>query len=526
MEGEQDNRRGGTVTAVEPAVSAQALSHREVLVVLSGILLGMMLAALDQSIVATALPAIAGELNGLEHLSWIVAGYLLTSTASTPIYGKLSDLYGRRALLQIAIVIFVVASVLCGLAQDMPQLIAARALQGLGGGGLISMAQAVIADVISPRERGRYQGYLSGMWATASVGGPVLGGFFVDYLSWRWVFWINLPLGIAAFILCRRALARLVSPRRHRRIDFVGALLLTAAVADLLLVASWGGTTLAWTSPTLIGLIAAAAPLVAGFIVQELRAPEPILPPRLFANPVIGLASLTSFIVAMAMFGGIVLLPVFLQLVTGVGAGHSGLLLIPLMGGTVAGAFTSGQLMRRTGRYKAFPLIGLSMSTVAFALLATMDAATSPVVAMVYMGLLGVGIGMSMPVMLVAVQNAAEPRDIGVATAAVAFSRSLGGSFGAAILWSVLLAALDRHLVAGGAELGTALLAGGPDAITHLHPSQRAVLIPALVESFHLVFGIAAFIAATSIATTWFLKEVPLRTTTTAVVVQRKAPGD
>jgi EmrB/QacA subfamily drug resistance transporter len=523
---EQDDRRGGAVTVVEPQAAAGAFSHREILVILSGILLGMMLAALDQSIVATALPAIAGELNGLEHLSWIVSGYLLTSTASTPIYGKLSDLYGRRVLLQIAIVVFVVASVLCGVAQDMPQLIAARALQGLGGGGLISMAQAVIADVIAPRERGRYQGYLSGMWATASVGGPVLGGFFVDYLSWRWVFWINLPLGIAAFFLCRRALARLATPRRHRRIDYLGAVLLTAAVADLLLVASWGGTTLAWTSPVLLGLMAAAPPLVGGFIVQELRAAEPIMPPRLFANPVISLASLISFIVAMAMFGAIVLLPVFLQLVIGAGAGHSGVLLIPLMGGSVVGAFTSGQLMRRTGRYKAFPLVGLGMSTLAFVLLATMTAVTPPLSAMAYMGLLGVGIGMSMPVMLVAVQNAAEPRDTGVATAMVAFSRSLGGSFGAAILWSVLLAALERYLSAGGGELGTALLAGGPDAIAHLHPAERARLIPALVQSFHLVFGIAAVIAATSVAAAFFLREVPLRTTTTAVVAQRKPTGD
>ena len=283
---------------------------------------------------------------------------------------------------------------------------------------------------------------------------------------------------------------------------------------------------MAWTSPTLLALIAAAVPLVGGFIVQELHAVEPILPPRLFANPVIGLASLTSFIVAMAMFGGIVLLPVFLQLVTGVGAGHSGLLLIPLMGGTVVGAFTSGQLMRRTGRYKAFPLVGLGMSTLAFGFLATMTDATTPAVAMVYMGLLGIGIGMSMPVMLVAVQNAAEPRDIGVATAAVAFSRSLGGSFGTAILWSVLLAAVERHLAASGSDLGTALLQGGPDAIAHLHASQRALLIPALVQSFHLVFGIAALIAAVSIATTFFLKEVPLRTTTTSVIVQRKPPGE
>jgi len=495
------------------AVQARSFSHREILTILSGILLGMALAALDQSIVATALPAIAGELGGFEHLSWIVAGYLLTSTASTPIYGKLSDLFGRRAMLQIAILIFVTASLLCGFAQTMPELIAARTLQGLGGGGLISMAQAIIADVISPRERGRYQAYLSGVWATASVGGPVLGGIFVDYLSWRWVFWINLPVGIAAFILCRRALAALVTPRTRRRIDYLGAALLTLAVTDLLLIFTWGGISYAWTSPTLLTMIAVAPLLIAAVILQELRAPEPVLPPRLFASGLIRTANLASFIVAMAMFGGVVLLPVFLQLVTGVGAGDSGVLLIPLMAGTVVGAYTAGQLMRRTGRYKAYPLIGLSASTLAFALLATMDATTAPTTAMAYMGLLGTGIGSSMPVMLVAVQNATEPRDIGVATATVAFFRSLGGSFGAAILWSVFLAALARGLAVAGGALGVEVLQSGPDAAAHLTPAQHALLMPALVSAFHLVFAISAVLTAVSVVISAFLKELPLRTT-------------
>jgi EmrB/QacA subfamily drug resistance transporter len=501
--------------ADEPgAAEGRSFSHREVLRILSGVLLGMLLAALDQTVVATALPAIAGELNGLEHLSWIVAGYLLTSTASTPIYGKLSDLYGRRLMLQIAIVLFVAASLLCGLAQSMVQLILARALQGLGGGGLISMAQAIIADVIAPRERGRYQAYLSGVWATASIGGPVLGGVFVDHLSWRWVFWINLPVGVAAFLLCRRALAALVTPRARRRIDYLGCALLTAAVADLLLIATWGGIALAWTSPTLLSLIAAAPPLVALFIVQELRAPEPILPPRLFANPVIRIANLASFIVAMAMFGGVMMLPVFLQLVVGVGAGRSGILLTPFMGGSVVGAFGAGQMMRLTGRYKAMPLIGLSLSVLAFALLATMDAATTPATAMIHMGLLGVGLGMSMPVMLVAVQNAADARDIGTATATVAFFRSLGGSFGAAILWSIFLVALGRALAeTGGDGAGIALLQGGPGAAAQLPAAERALLVPALVRAFHLVFGIGAVIASLSVAATVFLKELPLRTT-------------
>ena len=498
--------------AAEPqAVENRVFSHREVLSILSGILLGMMLAALDQSIVATALPAIAGELHGLEHLSWIVAGYLLTATAATPIYGKLSDLYGRRLLLQFAIVLFVAASLLCGFAHSMSELIAARALQGIGGGGLISMAQAIIADVVAPRERGRYQAYLSGVWATASVGGPVLGGFFVDYLSWRWCFWVNLPVGILAFMLCRRALAALVTRRTRRRIDYLGAVLLTLTVSDLLLIFTWGGTMLAWSSPAMLALILAALPLVGACIIQELRAAEPILPPRLFANSVIRTANLASLIVAMAMFGAIVLLPVFLQLVTGVGAGHSGLLLIPLMGGTVVGAFTAGQLMRRTGRYKIFPVIGLSAATLAFALLATMTAATAPATAMVYMGVLGIGVGMSMPVMLVAVQNAAEPRDIGVATATVAFFRSLGGSFGAAILWSAFLAALAHKLAAaGGADLS--LLQGGPEALALLPPAQRAGLVPALVGAFHLVFALSAALSLISVLVTAFLRELPLRT--------------
>ncbi len=497
---------------VEPrAPRAHTLSYHEVVGVLSGVLLGMLLAALDQSIVATALPAIARELQGLQQLSWIVAAYLLTSTASTPLYGKLSDLYGRRLLLQIAIGIFVVASILCGSAQTMPELIAARALQGLGGGGLISMAQAVIADVIAPRERGRYQGYFSGVWATASVAGPVLGGLFVDYVSWRWVFWINLPLGIAAFLLCRRSLARLVVLRRQRRIDYLGAALLTALVADLLLLAS-GASASSWPLSLTIALVVAAPLLLLAFTVQELRALEPILPPRLFANPIIAVANLVSFLAAMAMFGGIVLLPVFLQLVLGAGAGHSGVLLIPLMGGTVIGAFSAGQLMRRTGRYKAFPVIGLSMSTVAFGIMATMSAATPSWRAMVYMALLGIGTGSSMPVMLVAVQNAADARDIGIATATVAFFRSLGGSFGAALLWAVLLAAFT----AAAARLGisgvdAAMLTGADGADATLATEPR--LVAPLARAFHLVFVIGAVIAAASAVAAAFIKERPLRTT-------------
>ncbi|MGA2088020.1 MAG: MFS transporter, partial [Stellaceae bacterium] len=274
------------------AQPAPQFSHREILEILSGALLGLLLAALDQTVVVTALPAIAGDLNGLQHLSWIVTAYLLTSTASTPIYGKLSDLYGRRMMLLIGIGIFVAASAFCALAQSMGQLIAARALQGVGGGALISMSQAIIADVISPRERGRYQVYMSGVWALASLGGPVMGGLFVEYLTWRWVFWINLPLGIFGLILCNNPLKKLVVRRQQPRIDYLGAAILIPAVVSLLLVASWGGTEFAWTSPEILGLIGVGILLAAAFALQELRAPEPLLPPRLFIDPVIRIASL------------------------------------------------------------------------------------------------------------------------------------------------------------------------------------------------------------------------------------------
>jgi EmrB/QacA subfamily drug resistance transporter len=323
---ESESTRGASPPATEPA-----FSHREVLGILSGVLIGMFLAALDQTIVATALPTIARELNGAEHLSWIVAGYLLTSTASTPVYGKLSDLFGRRALFRFAIVLFVLASALCALAQSMPQLILARALQGLGGGGLITMAQATIADVISPRERGRYQGYISGVWAVASVGGPVLGGFFAEYLSWRWVFWINLPLGLAALGIAHLSLRRLPRQRLARPIDYPGAVLLVGAVTALLLVTSWAGVVAPWTSPTILGLALAGVALVALFIVQELRAAEPLLPPRLFRDRVVRIANIASFITSMAMFGATVFLPVFLQVVMGISASRSGMLVIPLM---------------------------------------------------------------------------------------------------------------------------------------------------------------------------------------------------
>jgi EmrB/QacA subfamily drug resistance transporter len=498
-----------------PAASAvpspPQFSHREILEILTGALLGLLLAALDQTVVVTALPAIAGDLNGLQHLAWIVTAYLLTSTASTPIYGKLSDLYGRRRLLQIGVAIFVLASLFCALSQTMGQLIAARALQGVGGGALISMAQAIIADVISPRERGRYQVYMSGVWALASLGGPVMGGLFVEYLSWRWVFWVNLPIGIFGLMLCNNALRKLPVRAQQPRIDYLGAAILIPAVVTLLLVASWGGTELPWTSPAILGLLGVGALLIAAFVLQELRAREPLLPPRLFTNPVIRIANLTSFIVSAGMFGAIVLLPVFLQLVLGKSPGNTGLLLIPLMGGTVLGAYPAGQWMRRTGRYKLAPIVTLAGAALAFLLLATAGPSTPPLLVAFYILLLGTGIGASMPVMLVATQNAADARDIGTATGSVAFFRSLGGSFGAAALWSALIYLFDARLNALGESglAATVLQGGSAAAAVGLSPSVRA----ALAHSFDLTFIGGAIIMAASVGSALLLKEIPLRTT-------------
>lgn len=515
------------MTAAPQAKIGAALSHAQVLRVLSGVLLGMFLSALDQTIVTTALPTLAADLHGVEHLSWIVSIYLLTATASTPIYGKLSDLYGRRPLLQAAIAIFMVGSLLCALAQSMSQLIAARAIQGLGGGGLVTLAHAVIADVVSPRERGRYQAYLSSVWATASIGGPVLGGVFVDYLSWRWVFGVNLPIGVIAVWLCRRALRDLPRPLARRSIDYLGAALLTGAVTALLLVTTWVGVEYAWGSPQILGLLAAGTVLLLAFLLQELRALEPILPPRLWRNDVFRVANSASFLMVMVMFGSTMLLPIFLQIVGGVSPGRSGLLMTPLTGGSVIGAFAAGRLMRRTGRYKPMLLVGFPLATAALLLLSTMTAETPTALIALYMVMLGAGIGLGMPVVVVATQNAAEPRDIGAATSAVNFFRSLGGSLGAAILWSVLILALSHNVAGTAAVGGLDLLHGGPEGLTRLPSELRAAVLPALTGAFRAVFLAGALLAGLAVVVVLFLREVPLHTVPAAQALARAAqPAD
>jgi len=508
------------LVASAPAV----LSQRDIYRVLSGVLLGMFISALDQSIVATALPAIGRVLGGFENLSWVAAAYLLTSTASTPIYGKLGDLYGRRLMILIAITVFAVGSLLCGLAQGMWQLIAARALQGVGAGGLLSSSQSVIADIIAPRERGRYQAYFSGIYALATVGGPVVGGLFVDHLSWRWVFWINPPLGIIAFLLCRRALRLLPVPQRRRRIDYGGAALLIAAVSCWLFMLTSGGREFAWTSPAALTLVAGALLLTALLVVQERRAPEPLLPPRLFANHVVRQAWLASFVITMAQLATGVLMPSFLQLVLGVSAGRSGVMILPMMIGTVAGSFGSGRLMRRTGRYRPVALAAICVATVAQLLLAFETQSASLPVILVTMAFIGLGFGPTFPAMMVAGQNGAELRDIGIVTSMIAFFRTLGGSFGIAILWSILIGTLARRLAAARASaLGDAILAHTGGGIAAVPAAAREALVPALAHSYHLVFLANAGLCAVAAVLLARMREKPLREEPAYAVRQRAA---
>jgi EmrB/QacA subfamily drug resistance transporter len=488
-------------------------------------MLGMLLAALDQTIVATALPTIVGDLGGLNHLSWVVTAYLLAATVSTPLYGKLGDLYGRKLVFQAAIVIFLAGSALAGLSQSMAQLIAFRAVQGLGGGGLMVTAQAIIADVVSPRERGRYMGYFGAVFGGAMVAGPLAGGFFTDHLTWRWVFYINLPLGLAAFVVTALALHPHERRVRHR-IDYLGAALLAAGVACLVLLTTWGGNQYAWGSATILGLGVAAAVLLTAFGLVERRAAEPIIPLELFRNSTFDVASAVSFIIGFAMFGVISFLPLYLQLVTGASATNSGLLLLPLMFGLLGASTLSGQLISRTGRYKVFPVAGTAIASAGMWLLSTMTPATSRTTSTLYMIVVGIGIGLVMQVVVMATQNAVDRRVLGIATGTVSFFRSVGGSFGVAVFGAIfssrLAGELAIHLPAG--VLARAKAAGGGSATRSLSPRALDALPPALREGFVQAFSnaltatfryaVPCILAAFVI--TWLLKEQPLRMSTRA----------
>jgi EmrB/QacA subfamily drug resistance transporter len=491
------------------------------------LVLGMLLAALDQTIVSTALPTIVGDVGGINHLSWVVTAYLIATTASTPIYGKLGDMYGRKPVFMAAVLIFLAGSMLCGLASSMLALVLFRGLQGLGAGGLMVGAMAIMADVLSPRERGRYIGYLGGVWAFASVVGPLLGGFLVDALSWRWVFYVNVPIGIVAlFVIATRLHLR---PGRERhRVDYPGAALLTGGIVALILVTTWGGNQYDWASPTIAGLAAVSVVLLTAFVFQERRAAEPILPLHLLRSWPFVVATGTGFMVGLAMFGAITFLPVFLQVADGETPTRSGLLMLPLMVGVLTASIASGRRISHSGRYKIYPVVGTGVLVIGMYLLSRLDANTGHVTSSIYMAVVGVGLGLVFQVVVLVAQNSASPRDVGVATSTNTFFRTIGGSIGVAVFGAIFASRLTDELVERVPKKALAgfdphALQAAPAKILALEPAVRDRFMDAFAAALSTVFLFGAALAAVSFLWTLLLPEVELRTA--AGVAQPAGPG-
>ncbi|MST32613.1 DHA2 family efflux MFS transporter permease subunit, partial [Acidimicrobiaceae bacterium USS-CC1] len=477
-------------------------------------MLGMLLAALDQTVVSTALPTIVGDLGGASHIAWIVTAYLLTSTVSTPLWGKLGDLYGRKQFFQASIVIFLIGSALSGVSQTLGMLIAFRALQGLGAGGLMVGAQAIIGDVVEPRERGKYQGLFGAVFAVTTVVGPLLGGFLTQHASWRWVFYLNVPIGALALVVTAAVLPGNLS-RVQRVIDYWGTILLSLSVTAFVLLVSLGGTTYAWASAPIYILGASGVVLLAAWAIVERSAAEPILPLKLFANRTFAAASAIGFVVGFALFGAVTFLPVFLQVAKGVDPTTSGLQLLPLMGGLLFTSILSGILISRWGRYKVFPVVGTAVMTLGLYLLSTVGAATSDALMALYMVIMGLGLGGVMQVLVIAVQNAVAHRDLGVATAGATFFRSIGGSFGAAIFGAIFANVLGSRLAANlrGLPIPKGLSASvSPAELAKLPPAVIHGIKAAYASSIDTVFVVAVPIGAVAFLLTFLLPEIELRT--------------
>jgi EmrB/QacA subfamily drug resistance transporter len=489
--------------------------QQRVRVIFGALILVFLLASLDQTIVSTALPTIVGELGGLQHLSWVVTAYLLASTVSGPLYGKFGDLYGRKVVLQTAIVIFLAGSALCGLSQNMAELIAFRAVQGLGAGGLIVTAIAVIGDVIPPRDRGRYQGIFGAVFGVSTIIGPLLGGFFVDNLSWRWIFYVNLPTGALAFVVIGAAFRVHPAPKQHR-IDYLGAALLAGGLSAVVLFTSLGGSTWAWDSSQIVALIVTGIVALAAFALVESRVPEPILPLSLFRNRTFAVTSAVGFIVGLSLFGAVTYLPLYLQIVKGVSPTKSGLQLTPMMLGLLVTSIVSGQLITRWGRYRIFPIVGTVVVTVGMVMLSRLGIGTSLWVAALAMVVLGLGLGMVMQVLVLAVQNAVDYKFLGVATSGSTMFRSIGGSIGVSLFGAILTNRLE-------AELAQRLPAGvhlpsttSPRTIQALPPSVRDPYVHALTAALSPVFLVAAVISSVAFLLALLLPDVPLRHTSAA----------
>ncbi len=501
------------MSAAQPVPAPQQyLPHRQIIVVLGGLMAGMFLAALDQSIVGTALPSIASDLGGLDKLSWVVTAYLLTSTASTPLWGKVSDLYGRRPLFQAAILTFLAGSLLSGFSQDITQLIAFRALQGLGAGGLFALALATIGDIIPPRERGRYQGWFAAVFGTSSVLGPVVGGFFAEGPGWQWIFWVNIPIGAVALVVTSTAL-RLEHVRREHSIDYLGAAVVVAAVTAILLYTAWAGDAYGWGSPTALGLLVGGLVLSGVFVLVERHAREAIIPRELFANQVFSASSAFGFVVGMVMFGSLVFIPVYLQVVLGMTPTVSGLGLLPMMAGIFSTSITAGHVASRTGRYRFFPIAGAATMLVGVLLLSRVGADTPYWQVGLALYVLGAGLGGTMQIIVTAVQNSVEPRHMGTATSAVTFFRMMGGAFGTAAFGAVLGIRLTHHLgaLADGAAADVASDGGDLTTLRSLPGGVREAVTRAYADALGDVFLAAAPVVLVALVLACLIPEVRLR---------------